>query len=70
MTSDFTHDPRQIVRYHTWTERGTLRTEHLIARQYDDGDVSLTVVDRSTGRRSFYDYMVDEILEILDKADI
>jgi hypothetical protein len=70
MTPDFTHDPRQIIRYHTWTEVGTLRTEDFTARQYDDGDVYLTVVDRSTGRRSFYDDMVDEVLEILDKANI
>ena len=61
---------RTLVRFHRWSEITPERTEVFSARQYDDGDILLLVINHTAGTKVVYDDMVDEVLTILDKAEV
>ena len=62
---------RQLVRLDCWAASGPIRTEVYTARQWDNGDVDLSVVDHTSGESQLHDEYewVDHILAVLDNAD-
>jgi hypothetical protein len=63
--------PRQLVRFSQWPDMRPNRTEVYSARQWDNGDLELDVVDHTSGERQFYndEFWVDAILAVLDIED-
>ena len=71
MTTTSITAPRQLVRLSHWADCSPIRTEVYTARQWDNGDVDLSVVDHTSGERQFYDEYewADHILAVLDNED-
>ena len=63
--------PRQLVRFSQWPHSDPVRTEVYTARQWDNGDLELVVVDHTSGERQFYNdaSWTDQILGVLDIED-
>ena len=72
MTTTSITAPRQLVRYDSWVSDASLfHNKVYTARQWDNGDVDLSVVDHTSGEQQFYDdgEWVDRILDVLDNED-
>ena len=63
---------RQLVRFSQWSDARPNRSEVYSARQWDNGDLELDVVDHTSGERQFYndEFWVDAILAALDIEDL
>ena len=71
MTTTSITTRRNLVRHDSWSNVSPIRTEVYTARQWDNGDLDLSVVDHTSGERQFYDEYewVDHILAVLDNED-